>query len=77
MVTSFHKTPKSCSQSANVIDTSAIPNAERESVPEKITSAISPPRNAFADCSPNTHRIASNTFDFPHPFGPTTHVTPR
>ena len=39
-------------------------------MPLKITSAISPPRSALADCSPSTQRIASSTFDLPQPFGP-------
>src|SRR3954465_13002888 len=59
-----------------VSDTSAIPSGFRLSVPLKITSAISPPRNALADCSPSTHLIASDTFDLPHPLGPTIAVTP-
>src|SRR5260221_13536019 len=41
-----------------------------------MTSAISPPLRAFADCSPSTQRIASDTFDLPHPLGPTMAVTP-
>src|SRR5437764_14274583 len=53
-----------------------MPSAFRKSVPLKMTSAISPPRNAFADCSPKTHRMASEMFDFPHPFGPTIAATP-
>src|SRR3954464_14514441 len=59
-----------------VRDTSAIPSGFRPSVPLKITSAISPPRKALADCSPSTHLIASDTFDLPHPLGPTIAVTP-
>src|SRR5579864_3748956 len=59
-----------------VRDTSAIPKGLRPSVPLKITSAISPPRSALADCSPSTQRIASDTFDLPHPLGPTMAVTP-
>src|SRR5215471_11383611 len=59
-----------------VNDTSAIPIGFRPSVPLKMTSAISPPRSALADCSPSTHRMASDTLDFPHPFGPTMAVTP-
>src|SRR5947208_17023697 len=53
-----------------------MPKGLRPSVPLKMTSAISPPRKAFADCSPSTQRIASETFDFPHPLGPTIAVTP-
>src|SRR5687767_3551869 len=41
-----------------------------------MTSAISPPRRALADCSPSTQRIASETLDLPHPLGPTMAVTP-
>src|SRR5947209_221335 len=59
-----------------VSETSAIPSGLRPSVPLKITSAISPPRKALADCSPSTQRIASDTFDLPHPLGPTMAVTP-
>src|SRR5712691_9341769 len=59
-----------------VRETSAIPTGFRPSVPLKITSAISPPRRALADCSPSTQRIASETFDLPHPLGPTIAVTP-
>jgi hypothetical protein len=33
-------------------------------------------RSIFLLCSPSTHEIASTTFDFPHPFGPTMHVMP-
>ena len=33
-------------------------------------------RNARARCSPMHHRMASTTFDLPHPFGPTTAVMP-
>ena len=32
------------------------------------------PRKFLAELSPSTHRTASITFDFPHPFGPTTAV---
>src|SRR5436190_12622055 len=53
-----------------------MPSGLRPSVPLKITSAISPPRKALADCSPSTQRIASDTFDLPHPLGPTMAVTP-
>lgn len=59
-----------------VNDTSASPSCLRPSVPLKITSAISPPRSALADCSPSTQRIASAMLDFPHPFGPTIAVMP-
>src|SRR3989344_2560065 len=44
--------------------------------PLKIRSAPSLPRMDFMDCSPKTKRIASTTFDFPEPFGPTTQTIP-
>src|SRR5687768_14769038 len=40
--------------------------------PLKITSCMCSPRSCLADDSPSTQRTASITFDFPHPFGPTT-----
>ena len=42
----------------------------------KITLSIESDRSTDVLCSPNTHLIASTTFDFPQPFGPTTAVTP-
>src|ERR1043165_8062809 len=60
----------------SVSDTSPMPIGLRPSVPLKITSAISPPRSALADCSPSTQRMASETLDLPQPFGPTMAVTP-
>src|ERR1700677_163546 len=59
-----------------VSETSAMLSGLRESVPLKMTSAISPPRRALADCSPKTQRMASETLDLPQPFGPTIAVTP-
>ncbi len=41
-----------------------MPIGLRQSVPLKITSAISPPRNALADCSPSTQRMASRDVGF-------------
>src|SRR4030095_4401423 len=82
MVTSLYaiSTPAACRCSSStppmVRETSAMPRGLRPSVPLKITSAISPPRRAFADCSPNTQRIASETLDLPQPLGPTMAVTP-
>src|SRR5580704_10298628 len=55
--------------------TSANPAGPRVSEPAKMTSSIARPRRCLADCSPITHRIASTTFDLPHPFGPTIEVT--
>jgi hypothetical protein len=57
-------------------NTFTMPKGLRLSSPLKITSAISPPRNALADCSPSTHRIAPETFDFPHPLGLALVATP-
>src|SRR5258708_3181677 len=34
------------------------------------------PRSRVGACSPRTQRIASTTFDLPHPLGPTTAVIP-
>ena len=85
MVTSLYarSTPAafrfSPSTSPMVNETSAIASGLRlraPSVPEKITSAISPPRSALADCSPKTQRMASDIFDFPQPLGPTMAVIP-
>src|SRR5277367_3368640 len=45
-------------------------------VPEKLTSFISPPRRALADCSPSIQRMASRTLLLPQPLGPTMAVTP-
>ena len=74
--TSLNATFSGPSQSAMVRVTSAMPSGLRFSVPLKITSAISPPRKAFAEVSPSTQRMASTTLDLPHPFGPTMPVTP-
>src|ERR1022692_346969 len=56
--------------------TSAMPVGLREAVPLKITSAMCAPRKDLADCSPSTQLMASLTFDFPHPLGPTTAAIP-
>jgi hypothetical protein len=58
MVTSLYAVPSSFSQSPKVRETSAMPSGGRVSVPEKMTSFISPPRRALADCSPRTQRMA-------------------
>src|ERR1700722_17857049 len=41
-----------------------------------IRSSTLLPRRRVGACSPSTHRIASTTFDLPHPLGPTTAVIP-
>jgi hypothetical protein len=56
--------------------TSAMPIGGRFSEPAKMTSSMPLPRSLRADCSPITHLMASTTFDFPQPFGPTTQVMP-
>src|SRR5487761_1490937 len=39
-------------------------------------SSVLLPRSRVGACSPSTQRIASTTFDLPHPLGPTTAVIP-
>ena len=56
--------------------TSAIPSAGLLGVPAKMTSAMLPPRNARAPCSPSTQLIASTRLDLPDPLGPTMTETP-
>src|SRR5262245_60474186 len=53
-----------------------MPSGPCSALPAKITSSMAPPRRCFGLCSPSTHRMASTTFDFPQPFGPTMAVTP-
>ena len=60
----------------NTSDTSAIPSGFLDSLPPKMTSSMLLPRRFLADCSPITQRMASTTFDFPQPFGPTIAVIP-
>src|SRR5262245_61546295 len=57
-------------------ETSAMPSGPCSALPLKMTSSISEPRRCFGLCSPSTQRMASTTFDFPHPLGPTMAVTP-
>src|SRR5690348_2477907 len=57
-------------------ETSVTFTGRRLEEPWKITSSILPPRRSRADCSPRTHRTASETFDLPQPLGPTMAVTP-
>ena len=73
---SWKSLPSCFSQSVSSSDTSQSCAGRRVSAPSKITSCILPPRSAFALCSPSTQRIESAMFDLPHPFGPTTAVTP-
>ena len=76
IVTSSYSVPSSFSQSANVIDTSHRLRGLRVSVPLNTTSASFVQRRAVGRCSPSTQRIASETLDFPHPFGPTMAIMP-
>src|SRR5580658_155125 len=73
---SWNSLPSCFSHSVRSIETSHICAARRVSAPSKMTSCIFPPRSAFALCSPRTQRIESAMLDLPHPFGPTTAVTP-
>ena len=57
-------------------ETSARFTGRRAEEPWKITSSILEPRRSRARCSPSTQRTASDTFDLPHPLGPTIAVTP-
>src|SRR5918998_3855935 len=57
-------------------ETSVTLTGRRAAEPWKITSSILPPRRSRADCSPSTHRTASETLDLPQPLGPTMAVTP-
>ena len=52
-------------------ETCAKPSAPLFSVPPKMTSSILPPRRVLERCSPMTHSMASEMFDFPEPLGPT------
>ena len=57
-------------------ETSAALSAFLAAEPAKMTSVDALPLRLRTDCSPSTHLIASTTFDFPEPFGPTTTVMP-
>src|SRR5262245_53389333 len=56
--------------------TSALLREGRVFEPEKITSSIDAARMDLCEDSPMTQRNASTRFDLPHPFGPTTPVSP-
>ena len=53
-----------------------MPSGLRVSVPLNTTSTSFEHLRAVGFCSPRTQRIASETFDFPHPFGPTMAISP-
>src|SRR5258708_822953 len=77
MTTSSNSMGSVWSELSRVRETSAKPMAETPWAPLKMTSSISSPRTDLYDCVPRTHLMASTTFDFPQPLGPTTPVTPR
>ncbi len=54
--------------------TSPMERARRRAEPWKMTSSIVSPRMWEARFSPRTQMMASQIFDFPQPFGPTTAV---
>ena len=76
MVTSVKSIGSSPAELSMQSDTSARPSAGRLAVPAKMTSSIFCDRTAEGAWAPSTHPMASTTFDFPDPFGPTTTVTP-
>jgi len=67
---------RALSELSKTIATSAIPTGFRFPPPAKMTSIISFARRELGRCSPSTHFIASMTFDFPQPLGPTIAVMP-
>ena len=75
-VTSLNSTGNRPEELSSVRLTSARPSAGRFSVPAKMTSSIFWERTDFGAWAPSTHAMASTTFDFPEPLGPTTTVTP-
>src|SRR6202008_2719333 len=64
------------SGSTSVSVTSESPIGGRLAVPLKIQSDIRSARSILWLCSPSTQEIASTTFDFRPPLGPTMHVIP-
>ncbi len=76
MVTSVNSSGSVPSELSSTRSTSATPTGCRADDPAKMTSSIACPRSCLADCSPRTHRTASETLDLPEPLGPTTTVTP-
>src|SRR5438309_9902692 len=60
-----------------VRETSDMPSGMRERDPLKMTFSITSERSVPAFCSPNAQRIASTTFVFPQPLGPTIDVMPE
>src|SRR6266478_4287056 len=75
-LSSTNRAASASSASSIVSVTSANPIGGRFVVPLKMQSAMRSARSDLWLCSPSTQEIASTTFDFPHPFGPTMHVVP-
>src|SRR6266851_9604877 len=75
-LSSTNRAASASSGSSIVIVTSANPIGGRFVVPLKMQSAMRSARSDLWLCSPSTQEIASTTFDFPHPFGPTMQVVP-
>ena len=76
MATSSKSTGSIWSELSSTNVTSATPTGLRADEPEKMTSSMAWPRSCLALCSPRTHRIESEMFDFPEPLGPTMTVRP-
>ena len=76
MATSSKSTGNIWSELSSTSVTSTTPTGLRADEPEKMTSSMAWPRSCLALCSPRTHRIESEMFDFPEPFGPTMTVRP-
>src|SRR6266849_5603517 len=75
-LSSTNRAASASSGSSIVSVTSANPIGGRFVVPLKMQSAMRSARSDLWLCSPSTQEIASTTFDFPHPFGPTMQVVP-
>ena len=76
ITTSRNGTGSAPSSFSKCSETSETFTGRRAEEPWKMTSSILAPRMARARCSPSTQRTASETFDFPQPFGPTIIVAP-
>ena len=74
--TSSKSTGSVPSELSSTRSTSAMPTLLRADDPAKMTSSIAWPRRCFALRSPSTHSTASEMFDLPEPFGPTTAMMP-
>ena len=66
-----------CGTRLRVNEISALLTGFLVELPLKIRSSDFVPRSDLELCSPITHRMASETLLFPHPFGPTIAVNPE